>query len=179
MQILLWFVVCICTEVKPTFNKEVKYYFHLTQIHRSTGFSFDVREVQMKNFWWSDFFFKHRSRSQCNFIKNININKPMTIKKFILYSEALTRWLAQDSSSGIISFKIHPKKFSTKLIYFSNNEKCSESQGKRPSQLTKKRLHWLLTWQEQHTKQIKEWSKETHTQVFLTWTFSEFENVMI
>lgn len=101
MQILLWFVVCICTEVKPTFNKEVKYYFHLTQIHRSTGFSFDVREVQMKNFWWSDFFFKHRSRSQCNFIKNININKPMTIKKFILYSEALTRWLAQDSSPGI------------------------------------------------------------------------------
>ena len=67
-----------------------------------------------------------------------------------------------------LSALIHPTKFSTKLIYFSDNEKCSESQGKRPSQLTKERLHWLLTRQEQHTKQIKEWSKETHTQVFLT-----------
>lgn len=54
-------------------------------------------------------------------------------------------------------------KFSTQLIDFSDNEKCSESQGKRPSQLTKERLHWLLTWQEQHTKQDKEWIKHTHT----------------
>ena len=50
MQILLWLVVCICTEVEPTFNKEVKYYFHLTQMHRSTGFSLEICEVQMKTF---------------------------------------------------------------------------------------------------------------------------------
>lgn len=35
------------------------------------------------------------------FYKNINIDKPTTIKKFILFSESLTRWLAQVSSPGI------------------------------------------------------------------------------
>ena len=54
-------------------------------------------------------------------------------------------------------------KFGTQLIDLSDNEKCSESQGKRPSQLTKERLHWLLTWQEQHAKRVKEWIKHTHT----------------
>ena len=81
--------------------------------------------------------------------------------------------------SGIISSKTHPMKFCTKLIDFSDKEKCSDSQGKRPRQLTTERLHLLLTWQQRHTKQVKEWSKYTQTQVFLTWTFSEFENVMV
>lgn len=85
LQILLCSVFCICVEVKPTFNKEVKYYFHLTQIHRSTGFSFELCEVQDKKLVMVWFFLSIKTDS-CNFYKNINTDKPTTIKRPLLWA---------------------------------------------------------------------------------------------